>query len=346
MDPDRNVNRLHRLFGVSHTIQKQTTRRLSVTDQEHEEQERKRAQHFKELRQQRISSLGANQRYALEICADLLGMEMDEVVMGIVDDVQYCDLLGGMFEDKGPRACMISNVQVEGYPQESGRYNDKQKYLKVRRAMCIKSENVKLIDKWVVLYRNNNNKAVENRNVSDEIAMFRWIADKPDLCLFVIKVFMDQILTKSLEAVPEFGVAEKEQRHKFFHNLGMYNMFLKASEETVASRVNFEVSHQLFKGRLLVKWQIEESSKNIPRVRMVEQYFSKWLRQIQGILVEGKQILRDGPDVGPLQMLVNWRRMLARYTSITEFVSSRAFNNHKHCLTLSRSSKLLKVRDT
>ncbi|KAM8701763.1 hypothetical protein ACLKA7_000887 [Drosophila subpalustris] len=75
--------------------------------------------------------------------------------------------------------------------------------------------------------------------------------------------------------------------------------------------------------------------------RLVERYFEKWLRQIQGILVEGKQIQRDPPDVGPLHMLVNWRQMLAKLTSITEFVTSRAFNNHKDCLTLSRSSKLL-----
>lgn len=109
----------------------------------------------------------------------------------------------------------------------------------------------------------------------------------------------------------------------------MYNTFLKSSDAIVSSRVNFDVSHGLFKGFLLARWQIDASSKIVSRVRLVERYFEKLLRQIQGVLVEGKQIQRDPPDVGPLHMLVNWRQMLAKLTSITEFVTSRAFNNHK-----------------
>ena len=343
IDPDRNIKKLRKLFGVSHTIQKQTARRLSVTDQEREEKERKRAQQLKELRQQRISSLGANHRYVLEVVADLVGTEPDEIIMGVVDDVAFVDLLSGLFDKDGPRACMISYADMQGYPAESGRFVEALKRKPVKRAIVKRSDSVELFGKWVVVYRTNNKKSIENRTVSEEIAIFRWHAPKKDFCLYVVKNFVDRILAKSLEVVTEFGVAEAEQKNKFFHTLNMFNIFLKASEATASTRVNFEVSHELFKGFLLVKYQIETSSKDVNRVRLVERYFSAWLRQIQGILVEGKQILRDSPDVGPLQMLVNWRRMLARYTSIKEFVSSQAFNNHKSCLILSRSSKLLKV---
>ncbi|KAI8124809.1 axonemal, Dynein heavy chain 8 [Lucilia cuprina] len=342
IDPERNVKKLRKLFGVSHTIQKQTARRLSVTDQEREEVERKRLQHFKELRQQRISSLGANHRYVLEIVADLMGTETEEIIMGAVDDPAFVDLLSGIFENGGPRSCMISYATMQGYPPESGRYVESMKRQTVKRTIIRGSDNVELFGKWVVVYRNNNKKNVDNRTVSDDVALFCWDAAKKDLCLYVIKQFVNRILTRSLEAVSEFGVAEIEQKNKFFHTLNMFNIFLKSSEATASSRVNFEVSHELFKGFLLVKFQIEASAKDVNRVRLVERYFGQWLRQIQGILVEGKQILRDAPDVGPLQMLVNWRRMLARYTSIKEFVSSQAFNNHKTCLILSRSSKLLK----
>uniref|UniRef100_A0A1A9WR67 AAA+ ATPase domain-containing protein n=1 Tax=Glossina brevipalpis TaxID=37001 RepID=A0A1A9WR67_9MUSC len=342
MDPERNVRKLRKLFGVSHTIQKQTTRRVSVTDQEREEIERKRGQQLKEMRQQRISRLGANHRYVLEIVADLMGTDTEEIVMGVADDQSFVDLLSGLFEKHGPRACMISYATMEGYPHDSGRYVESMKRQLVKRTVVHRSDTVELFRKWVIVYRNNNKKSLENRTISDDLAMFCWDADKKDICLYVIKNFMDRVLTKSLEAVSEFGVAEMDQKRKFFHTLDMFNIFLRSSEATVSSRVNFDVSHELFKGFLLVKYQIEASSKDMNRVRSVERYFGQWMRQIQGILVEGKQILRDGPDVGPLQMLVNWRRMLARYTSIKEFVSSKAFNNHKICLTLSRSSKLLK----
>lgn len=343
MDPgDKNAVRLGKLFGVSRTIQKQTARRPSVTDQEREEHERKRTQLLKEYRQQRISSLGANQRYIIEIAADLLNTDTDELIMGLADDQAFVELLGGIFEDKGPRACMINYGTQKGYPPESGRYQEKLKNTDVKRGVCLKSDFVRMEGPWVIVYRNNNNKSIENRTVSDDVAMFRWVAEDGN-CLYVIKEFMKRVLTASLEVVTDFGVAEPEQKRKFFHILNMYNTFLQSSEAIVSTRVNFDVSHELFKGLLLVKFQIEASAKDITRVRIVERYFANWLRQIQGILVEGKQILRDPPDVGPLQMLVNWRRQLARYTSIMEFVSSRAFNNHKQCLILSRSSKLLKV---
>lgn len=343
IDPDRNIKKLRKLFGVSHTIQKQTARRLSVTDQEREEKERKRAQQLKELRQQRISSLGANHRYVLEIVADLMGTDPEEIIMGVVDDVAFVDLLSGLFEKDGPRACMLSYADMHGYPPESGRYVEALKRKPVKRTIVKRSDTVELLGKWVVVYRTNNKKSIDNRTVPEDVATFYWHAPKKDYCLYVIKNFVDRILAKSLEAATEFGVAEIDQKNKFFHTLNMFDIFLKASAATASTRANFEVSHELFKGFLLVKYQIETSSKDVNRVRLVERYFSVWLRQIQGILVEGKQILRDSPDVGPLQMLVNWRRMLARYTSIKEFVSSQAFNNHKACLILSRSSKLLKV---
>lgn len=343
MDPERNVKRLRKLFGVSHTILKRAARRPSISEQESEDQQRKRFGALREMRQQRISSIGANQRYVLEICADMLGLETEEVVMGIVDENLYVDNLNSIFEEKGPMAIMLSNASMVGYPVDSGRYQDKLRHTEVHRTVCLTSGTVRLLGKWMVVYRQQNEKTIDNRTVSDDVALFMINADGPDSCLNVVKIFVEQILKPSIEAITDFGLAEKEQLQKFFHILNMYNTFLKSSDAIVSSRVNFEVSHGLFKGFLLARWQIDASSKIVSRVRLVERYFEKWLRQIQGILVEGKQIQRDPPDVGPLHMLVNWRQMLAKLTSITEFVTSRAFNNHKDCLTLSRSSKLLNV---
>ncbi|XP_037951167.1 dynein heavy chain 8, axonemal [Teleopsis dalmanni] len=341
-DPDKNIKKLHKLFGVSRAIQKQTSRRISVVDQEREEIERKRLQYFKELRQQRLSSLGANERYVLEICADVMGVDIDELIAGLIDKISYTDSLLSLFSEKGQRACMISYADMFGYPTRSGRANPKTKYSPIKRTVCLPPDRIILKGKWLVVYRNNNNKNVENRLVSDEVGMFILDARKPDSCLLVVKNFLDDILTKSVESVTDFGVAESQQKEKFFHILDMFNTFMRSSERTVSTRVRFDVNHDLFKGRLLVRFQILNTSKDMERVRTVEKYFSQWMKQIQAILTEGQQILRDTPDVGPLQMLVNWRRMLARYTSITEFVASKAFVNHKMCLTLSRASKLLK----
>jgi len=229
MDSERNIKRLRKLFGVSRTILKRAARRPSVSDQEREEQQRRRFQLLREMRQQRISSLGANQRYVLEICADLSGLDPEEIVTGIVDESKYVENLNGLFEEKGPMAVMISNASMIGYPTDSGRYQDKLKYTEVHRAICLKSDSVDMIGKWIVVYRQNNEKSVENRSVSDEVALFMINAEERNSCLNVVKTFMDHVLKPSIEAVTEFGLAEKEQLQKFFHILNMYNTFLKSS---------------------------------------------------------------------------------------------------------------------
>ncbi|XP_013102946.2 dynein axonemal heavy chain 8 [Stomoxys calcitrans] len=342
IDPDRNIKKLQKLFVVSRTIQKQTTRRFSATDKDEEELERKRAHHLKELRQQRISSLGANHRYILEIGAELLGIDMEEIVMGVVDEPEFVDLLSAMLEKSGPRVCMICYAAQLGYPPDSGRYVENMKRQTVNRAIAHRSDNVEVFGNLVAVYRNNNNKVIDNRTISEEVSFFCWKTDQRNKCIFVLKNFFDDILLKSLDDISDFNVVEYNQTQKFFHTLRLYIKFLKYSDVTVSSRVNFEVSHELFKGFLLAKFQIETSSKDVRRVQVVEKYFNRWMRQIQGVLVESQQIQKDPPDVGPLQMLIFWRHLLARLTSIKEFVSSQAFQNHKTCLTLSRSTKLLK----
>lgn len=100
--------------------------------------------------------------------------------------------------------------------------------------------------------------------------------------------------------------------------------------------VEFEIDHDLFKGHLLAPFQIEETALKKELVVKVEKIFIKWMRQIKMILVIGHQVRRDRDDAGPLNELEYWRQNLASYTSASEFVATKAFQNHLHCLRLSR----------
>lgn len=105
------------------------------------------------------------------------------------------------------------------------------------------------------------------------------------------------------------------------------------------------MDNNLYKGHLLVSHQIDETSRKRNKVYEVERIFRHWMRQIQTVLTQGNQIRRDPYDVGPMQELQYWQEMLTRYTSITEFVSEKPFQNHLMCLIMSRS-KLVKVTYT
>lgn len=102
------------------------------------------------------------------------------------------------------------------------------------------------------------------------------------------------------------------------------------------------MDNNLYKGHLLVPFQIEESARLKDRVADVERYFLRWLRIMETILTQGRQIRRDPPDVGPLNELEAWQQMQTRYASIVEFTSSKPFINHLSCLIKSKS-KLVKV---
>lgn len=115
-----------------------------------------------------------------------------------------------------------------------------------------------------------------------------------------------------------------------------------ATDNFLSEILTFDVNNELYKGRLLVKHQIEESARNKEIVCQTEDYFAKWLCQIQLALIEGQQITEQPADVGPRQELEHWRRMLSKYTAALEFIDTKPFENHLQCLTLSRS-KVAKV---
>lgn len=102
------------------------------------------------------------------------------------------------------------------------------------------------------------------------------------------------------------------------------------------------MNHTLYKGFLLAPHQIEETSKRRDKVTEIEKAFSTWMKQIKVVLVEGQQIVRDGPNAGPLTELEYWRKMLTKFSNVVEFTSSRPFKSYVKCLELSRS-KLIEV---
>lgn len=120
--------------------------------------------------------------------------------------------------------------------------------------------------------------------------------------------------------------------------------FVSATEKMLNGKLIFEVDNNLFKGRLLADFQIKTTASNRELVRLVEQYFSKWMAQIELVLNEGRQITEQPDDVGPRHELQHWRHILAKYTSAAEFVESKAFKHHLECLTLSRCKLVKKWR--
>lgn len=128
------------------------------------------------------------------------------------------------------------------------------------------------------------------------------------------------------------------RKKDFLYSVDHFLDFLKSTHHDLKTcTVKFDVDHNMFKGFLLVPHQIEETSRNRERVRIVENTFVSWLKQIKIVISHGNQLVNFGPESGPLAELEHWRHMLTKFKNVLEFTNSRAFQNYLRCLKLSRS---------
>lgn len=97
------------------------------------------------------------------------------------------------------------------------------------------------------------------------------------------------------------------------------------------------MNNNLYKGHLLVAYQIEETARKRDKVHEIEAILTHWMRQMKTVITQGQQIRRDHYNSGPMNELNYWQEMLTRYSSITEFVSDKPFQHHLQCLIRSRS---------
>lgn len=87
---------------------------------------------------------------------------------------------------------------------------------------------------------------------------------------------------------------------------------------------------------------IEESLENTELFKHVELTVRTWSKQIERALVQYQQLRRENEFVGPLVEIEYWRRQLARFTSIVEFIRTEQCNGYINCLSHSKP-KVVKV---
>lgn len=191
-------------------------------------------------------------------------------------------------------------------------------------------------------YRTSNSRTTELKHVGEDILFTIVEVDKQqESAVTGIYRVLSSVTRPVAGALKGYGLCKPDQKHSFIHGFDNFIDFLKSMDSDIRNRVGFQVTQELYKGHLLVMWQIQETARNRDLTYSVEKIFQRWMRKIQTVLTQGHQIRRDPNDVGPLHELEYWRSMLIRYISITEFVSSKEFLNHFICLQLSKS-KLVK----
>ncbi|XP_035209771.1 dynein heavy chain 8, axonemal-like isoform X2 [Stegodyphus dumicola] len=76
------------------------------------------------------------------------------------------------------------------------------------------------------------------------------------------------------------------------------------------------------------------------KVVLVEEMMLDWIRKVQEVIAESKQIRQETDDTGPLYELQYWRYILCRLSSVVEFVQSNKFQTVIRILTCAHSRML------
>jgi dynein heavy chain, axonemal len=288
-----------------------------------------------------LQSLVTQHRYLLDLVAEYLEMSVDQIVEQMIDSSSNVDTLESLFTANGQNSVCFLYKMREAPGRESGRYNPQQRNERFMLATCSESAAEQITGTCVLAFRLGNTSNVDVKNLSEDILITALEVPEGKTLVTTIKETLDRIVSPSIAGFKEFGGCKDIHRKEFIDGIDLFLKFLCSTETDLDGRIVFEVPHALYKGHLLVLYQITTTAKSRERVAHVEMTFNHWTRQIQTAITEGQQIRRDPPDVGPLNELEFWRSQLATYAAIVEFVNSRPFNNFLACLSLSHS-KLLK----
>lgn len=77
-------------------------------------------------------------------------------------------------------------------------------------------------------------------------------------------------------------------------------------------------------------------------MRYVETVVRSWAKVMERVLTQFQQLRRENEFVGPVVEIEYWRRQLAKFTSIVEFLKSEPCMRHVQLLQQAKS-KFLKV---
>lgn len=260
----------------------------------------------------------------------------------MLDDESHIALMNNFLVANGLKAIMFFYQILPPPSIKSGRLDLSNRYAKVVRAVCTDGLCYELTGKCVACYRINNKKSISMENAGEDLSFVSFnVEDGESPLKGMYKVLMN-VTNQVLCTNSDRGVCNTIQIVSFFHGYDTFLKFLAATDSDLDNRVFFDVSHELYKGHLLVPYQIKETSIRPNLVYEVEKSFRRWMRKTEIALLQGRQIRRDPVDVGPLQEKLFWQGLLTKYTSIVEFVASKPFANHFACLIMSRS-KLVPV---
>ncbi|CAG9764101.1 unnamed protein product [Ceutorhynchus assimilis] len=257
--------------------------------------------------------------------ATYLGIEPNEVLEGAADDDAFIYLMNNLLEKSGTKCIFLFYQDGPVYQVETGRFNMSAKP-PIKRIIITKGITPGLREKAIAVYKTKNI-TLDLRNITDEINFIQVDMDqgKGNLATIASDIF-GQLVNPILRLSKEWGDLPKTamgvlQKLNFLGDWQGFVEFLETTKLDLGKIVIFTMDSELLK-TLSDEEQRKKHYYDSQIIQKVESQVRVWHKLIERCLVQYRQIRKENMFVGPNVEVEYWRRQLARFTGIVEFLET------------------------
>ncbi|CAG9816206.1 unnamed protein product [Phaedon cochleariae] len=320
--------------------------RTSATFLAIQESAKEKLQKMREQRALRYQEMQLPHRHVCDMVGTSLGLELNDVMDGVVDDSYHLELLQSLLE-KGRTKCILFYYQ-DGppYPLESGRSNPAHKS-DIKRIYVTSGMQMGMCGKAVAVYKYNN-VALDLKNINDDICFIQFdMNDGQANFAAVAYDLLAELIKPPLALSKDWGDLPKTengrmQKLNFEGDFESFVTFLDRTKQDLKGVVTFTCDES-------VLTQINDDSKrqrafyNKPLIQQVEAIVRVWHKLIERCLVQYRQLRREDEFVGPVVEIEYWRRQLARFTCLAEFLETEECQTFIDFMEFIRNKEIMTI---
>ncbi|XP_017775151.1 PREDICTED: dynein heavy chain 8, axonemal [Nicrophorus vespilloides] len=308
---------------------------------------RERMAKAKEDRTARVMGLQLWHRHICDMVGIFLHIDSNEVVDGVADDPNFVKSLDNFLIENGTQSVIFFYQDEEAPSIDTGRYSPQlPKDTLMKRVTVGNASSNTFKDRAVVAYRILKEKAIDMRNINDEVFFCTLnVKDHNGNVVSMVYDVIDKIIKPNLLMAKDWGDLPKTEaglqiKKDFLGDFEHYCNFLDTTRIDLDGIVKFTYNYDFYKSTFSSSVMIKSAVEKIEVVHQVEATVRSWAKIMERVLTQFQQLRREDEFVGPLVEIEYWRRQLARFTSIVDFIKSDVCMMHLMLLNQAKSKFL------
>uniref|UniRef100_A0A8C9TV39 Dynein axonemal heavy chain 8 n=1 Tax=Scleropages formosus TaxID=113540 RepID=A0A8C9TV39_SCLFO len=298
---------------------------------------------YKEAREARKAQLTAAHRYMFGIMADRLALKAEVVEEFVLDSPSFAPFEN--FFAKGGRKTISFIYQETEVPGiECGRtFHGLTKGAKITRIFLASLSEIPLKGSCLFFVRTKTDVAITPKNVHEETCFL--MLDITEGLLKGTSNLLSKVFTPAIYTTENWGALNQSKhgekdKQDFKDTMTGYITFLDGIQMNIEGMVHLDPASDIDFSRLVSFEDRKAAAADLDMVHKLESILMTWYKQIEQVLIESDQIRKEADSSGPLTEIDHWKRMLAKFSSITEHINGLCCKAVINVLNINQSKAL------